>query len=335
MQIRAQRLSLNNYTRILQMQCEATHTMMAELCSSWNLDKFCEYSTNANSLTTSGKSTKHFNTSNVEGKSSTVSVRKTAPASGPNVVNFTFTATLPNKHVQKVLSRNCHSFDFLSVPTMLTSISCNFYVFICPQQLEKCLYAQIMHAQFDDIDQITSPYCKENAPTLCTVKCDNTRFMEIVGNDEMGLWRDITNGKFWLFFFILLVNWCCMSLGNSLSDTLCFEVLGKMKSVQQLCIVHNILSNCLKLRESLHACFLSLKSFTFMFTENEPEKFGNQRMFGALGWGLVALVSGYLVDWYSEFSIDKDYSLLFLFVCLIFAMDLAAVYSLNVSTHII
>ncbi len=53
-------------------------------------------------------------------------------------------------------------------------------------------------------------------------------------------------------------------------------------------------------------------------------------MFGAIGWGLVALVCGSLVDWFSGGTSEKNYSILLYLSVVILIGDLLIVYSLQV-----
>ncbi|KAF6209443.1 hypothetical protein GE061_015190 [Apolygus lucorum] len=44
---------------------------------------------------------------------------------------------------------------------------------------------------------------------------------------------------------------------------------------------------------------------------DRPEDYGRQRMFGAGGWGLIAMLSGLITDWYSQGKDTTDYTLCF------------------------
>lgn len=50
--------------------------------------------------------------------------------------------------------------------------------------------------------------------------------------------------------------------------------------------------------------------------------YGNQRLWGAVGWGCVSLVSGVLVDEFSKGKTYKDYSVLFYMMLVLILMDM-------------
>ena len=62
----------------------------------------------------------------------------------------------------------------------------------------------------------------------------------------------------------------------------------------------------------------------FQFTGSEPHLYGKQRMFGALGWGLVSIFAGWMVDGFSENSFDKNYKALFYLASILLSADLIA-----------
>lgn len=65
---------------------------------------------------------------------------------------------------------------------------------------------------------------------------------------------------FWAFVFLTYVGTIGFNVGNSISDAVCFDVLGR---------------------------------------DNES-KYGYQRVYGAIGWGLSSLLAGYAVDQHSN-----------------------------------
>lgn len=65
-------------------------------------------------------------------------------------------------------------------------------------------------------------------------------------------------------------------------------------------------------------------SVLFFFTGSEPHLYGQQRMFGALGWGLVSILAGWTVDLFSDDSFDKNYKPLFYFASILLSADLIA-----------
>lgn len=52
-----------------------------------------------------------------------------------------------------------------------------------------------------------------------------------------------------------------------------------------------------------------------------PQKYGQQRMWGSIGWGIFSILSGFLIDKFSEGHIEKNYSVGFYMVLIIIAFD--------------
>lgn len=57
------------------------------------------------------------------------------------------------------------------------------------------------------------------------VKCDNSRLASVLGG-EQSVADDFAKLDFWLLFLIYALIWCGMALTYSLSDTVCFDILG-------------------------------------------------------------------------------------------------------------
>lgn len=57
-------------------------------------------------------------------------------------------------------------------------------------------------------------------------------------------------------------------------------------------------------------------------------------MFGALGWGLMTLSCGSLVDWFSGDASDKNYRILYYIGCIALSIDLYIVYQMKVGLSI-
>lgn len=69
----------------------------------------------------------------------------------------------------------------------------------------------------------------------------------------------------------------------------------------------------------------------FSLLANEPERFGEQRMWGSVGFGLCSLVSGYLVDQMSGGSALKDYSGVFYVMLVLMVCDFFVARRIRVS----
>lgn len=49
----------------------------------------------------------------------------------------------------------------------------------------------------------------------------------------------------------------------------------------------------------------------FQMLGEDSHLYGNQRLWGAAGWGTLSFLAGYLVDVYSEDEYEKDYTIPF------------------------
>lgn len=69
-----------------------------------------------------------------------------------------------------------------------------------------------------------------------------------------------------------------------------------------------------------------------MLAEDKTHLYGKQRMWGSLGWGLISLLSGLLVDSMSRGQALKDYSGVFYLMLAFMVCDLFAATSIRVRT---
>lgn len=60
----------------------------------------------------------------------------------------------------------------------------------------------------------------------------------------------------------------------------------------------------------------------FEMLEDKPHLYGNQRLWGAIGWGSVSLISGLLVDEISRGKSYKDYSVVFYIMLILMILDM-------------
>lgn len=67
----------------------------------------------------------------------------------------------------------------------------------------------------------------------------------------------------------------------------------------------------------------------FEMLEDKPHLYGNQRLWGAVGWGSVSIVSGLLVDEFSKGKTYKDYSVLFYMMLILILLDMLVSKKLN------
>lgn len=67
----------------------------------------------------------------------------------------------------------------------------------------------------------------------------------------------------------------------------------------------------------------------FEMLEDKPHLYGNQRLWGAVGWGSVSIISGLLVDEFSKGKTYKDYSVLFYMMLILILLDMLVSKRLN------
>ncbi|CAN8013191.1 unnamed protein product, partial [Ixodes persulcatus] len=103
---------------------------------------------------------------------------------------------------------------------------------------------------------------------------------------------------FWLYFIFVTVNYAAIGCANSLTDAACFELLVSEG-------------------------------------EDAKDRFGRQRLWGTVGWGIFTAASGYLIDFCNEGrkTDPVDYSA-GLYVCAaLMVADAACVYACDVKKH--
>lgn len=54
---------------------------------------------------------------------------------------------------------------------------------------------------------------------------------------------------------------------------------------------------------------------------DRPHLYGNQRLWGAVGWGIFSVIAGLLVDKFSEGKTLKDYSVAFYMMLVLLLLD--------------
>jgi len=71
-----------------------------------------------------------------------------------------------------------------------------------------------------------------------------------------------------------------------------------------------------------------------LFLGNKPQDYGVQRLWGALGWGISAIIAGYLIDIASFGKMAKDYTPSFYLVFIILTLNTLAVSPIKVMSNI-
>uniref|UniRef100_A0A1L8DEU6 Putative transporter n=2 Tax=Nyssomyia neivai TaxID=330878 RepID=A0A1L8DEU6_9DIPT len=60
----------------------------------------------------------------------------------------------------------------------------------------------------------------------------------------------------------------------------------------------------------------------FEMLEDKPHLYGNQRLWGAVGWGTFSIIAGVLVDKFSDGQATKDYSVVFYMMLVLLVLDM-------------
>lgn len=69
----------------------------------------------------------------------------------------------------------------------------------------------------------------------------------------------------------------------------------------------------------------------FFLSGNRPHDYGAQRLWGALGWGTIAIIAGYLIDVSSVGKNYKDYTSSFVLVFIMLTIDALSVSKIKVT----
>ncbi|XP_060534642.1 major facilitator superfamily domain-containing protein 6 [Cylas formicarius] len=121
----------------------------------------------------------------------------------------------------------------------------------------------------DDADVI--PVCpSDGIRSVCDVDCNDDTVNRVLTKSEISDADVYSRYQFWCFLFFMVSAWVSQALCVSISDAICFEMLG-----------------------------------------NKHSRYGYQRLFGSLGWGIVSLLTGILIDVTSRNKPYTDYLLAF------------------------
>ncbi|XP_066250282.1 major facilitator superfamily domain-containing protein 6 [Euwallacea similis] len=120
-------------------------------------------------------------------------------------------------------------------------------------------------------NRVFSPQCNtRNITSRCTVQCKHEDVDNLLENNQIEDERAYRTYQFWVFLVLMVIGWVGQAINVSISDAICFEMLG-----------------------------------------DKPNRYGYQRMYGALGWGILTLIAGILVDVTSVGKTYKDYTICF------------------------
>jgi exosortase/archaeosortase len=64
---------------------------------------------------------------------------------------------------------------------------------------------------------------------------------------------------------------------------------------------------------------------------DQPSHYGYQRLWGTVGWGTFAIISGLLVDEFSKGNAQKDYTVVFYLMLIMLILDVMVSSRLKVS----
>lgn len=95
-------------------------------------------------------------------------------------------------------------------------------------QIKNCIYSEVRSAQFNQNNNRSSQLlvCRTESmiDTKCNIRCPNVALMDILNPTNKNV---LYRYEFWLLFFLILLNWVSMAVNTSISDTVCFSLLGK------------------------------------------------------------------------------------------------------------
>jgi hypothetical protein len=124
----------------------------------------------------------------------------------------------------------------------------------------------------------------------CTFSCESAQDLAQIINRPKDGSSVFNYGEYWLFVLIITLASLSFGSGCTFQESICHEVLG----------------------------------------EEGQQKYGQQRLWASVGWGLMAAVSGYVVDMDSRDSLLFNYSTAFKIMAACWAVDLMVVSGLKV-----
>lgn len=93
----------------------------------------------------------------------------------------------------------------------------------------------ISEETFNPFETTTMPFCNNHVNSTCWIVCDNLEFTNVLQLEDSPLENDLGKLKFWIIFLIFAINWSGMALTNSMSDTVCFDLLGRQMYLYSFC----------------------------------------------------------------------------------------------------
>ncbi|XP_018318493.1 major facilitator superfamily domain-containing protein 6 isoform X2 [Agrilus planipennis] len=197
--------------------------------------------------------------------------------------SFAFLYALPNKFGIldfKIDNITCREYlrvcddSNISCKNSIKNVTC---VLTCPDNSMSNRSFKGLAYLKDEEDDFT--ICKE---TFIDIDCSKDCKLRCQQNSEIDAPCFYNSSTFWGFILLMSLGNICYNVANSISDAVCFDVIG------------------------------------------DTYDYGKQRVWGAIGFGLTALLGGYLVDWWSigsfetytpAFIIMVSFTLIDLFAC--------------------
>ncbi|XP_044734493.1 major facilitator superfamily domain-containing protein 6 isoform X2 [Chrysoperla carnea] len=151
-------------------------------------------------------------------------------------------------------------------------------------QLDSCVYYRVTQTQFSD-DSMHTPFCPlkddKNVSRHMSMDCETTCDLQLVNELLDASDKNEFKDYKYWIFFVLLA--------------LSWIGMAVVVSVGDA------------------VCFEMLDS--------KPHLYGYQRLWGSIGWGLLALSAGFLVDYISHGAIKKNYSIVFYIMIIMVFFD--------------
>lgn len=63
----------------------------------------------------------------------------------------------------------------------------------------------------------------------------------------------------------------------------------------------------------------------------DTHKFGKQRLWGCIGWGMGSIITGWLIDWFSDGNSSKNYTPAVVTSLMFLTVDFLIIFKINVN----
>ena len=137
------------------------------------------------------------------------------------------------------------------------------------------------------------PCTAKSVKMFCHFTCETAQDLAQIINRPKDGGSMFSYTEYWLFVLVITIASLSFGSGCTFQESICHEVLGK----------------------------------------EGQQKYGEQRLWASVGWGLMAAVSGYVVDMDSKHSLLFNYSRAFKIMVACWAADLVVVSGLRVPEH--